>query len=248
MRLTPNLEELWLQSIISTGIETQLEGTVWPRLKRLRLRHTVNWPLLTIVPGPFRLSSNLEELSIHDSRVAHALLERPFLGDPSSYPSPKKLRVFSAPDLQALTLQESGQRSLNFSDPAENWIRPGLESGSLEELHMGEFPRALPSWFKSDKVRHLCVKQLFWSMDTSSLDDFLSEVLDRFPNVETLETGEVGFSNSALGKAIEKGVIKTVYCARPYSERAELIRWALEKHNVSFNSRLSPHDFAPPPI
>jgi hypothetical protein len=248
MRLTPNLEELWLQSIISNGAETELQGTVWPRLKRLRLRHTVKWPLLTTVPGPFRLSSDLEELSIHDPRVAHALLERPFQGEPGGYPSPWKLRVFGAPDLQALTLEESGQRPLNFSEPTENWIRPSLESGSLEELHMGEFPRALPSWFRSDKVRHLCVRNLFWSIDTSFLDDFLSEVFDRFPNIEILETGEVAFSNSALGKAIDKGVIKTVYCGRPYPERAELIRWAREKHNVVFNSGLSPYDFAPPPI
>ncbi|KAI0393322.1 hypothetical protein F5Y17DRAFT_432796 [Xylariaceae sp. FL0594] len=248
---TPNLEELWLQNVKDysmPGAEISADSPIWPRMKRLRLKDMPEPISLLRFCPLFRLSSNLEELVINDEETATALLQDPYISDASSYPRPENIRVFKTPDLQENTLLETRAWAAAFSECLENWMRPSLESGSLEQLHLGEFPLPLPDWFRSDQVSYLSVRDILRCLSGDSLDDFMSEISERFPNIESLDIGEVSFSPGALGRIIEKGVVKTIYCRRPYSDMAELVDWARETHGTSFSWLVPPLERGPPPV
>ncbi|KAI1813988.1 hypothetical protein GGS20DRAFT_550437 [Poronia punctata] len=233
MYVAPNVEEVWVQGITADRSGANFYPNAWPRLKRLTIGPNVSWYQLLNVPNsPIRLSSDLEELYLCDALFVDVLLEWPFLGEDGQdnvFPTPTKLRKFMTPSRLRSTV-----RPPSFSGFMESWIRPGLESGSLTSLQMGEFPQAFPTWFKSESLTFLSLQELFWSLDPFVLDDYLAKLLAVFPNIETLDISHVPFSNAALGSAIAKGKIKSIYYNGNYAQRAEIVHWAAENHGVSF--------------
>ncbi|KAI3326085.1 hypothetical protein HD806DRAFT_489165 [Xylariaceae sp. AK1471] len=225
MRTSPNIEEVWLQNI-SVHFSPLTELDPWPRLKRVFLGESVEWPLLLEHGLPFCLSSEIEELHVRSHTSGLALLRRPLEQDPDTYPEPKNLQKFSV-DYQLFMVDP------HYPEELQRWIRPGLESGSLKELGLGAYPRRHLDWLRSDHLTFLSIRGLSLQVGTDPhvIDEAFFDLIGRFPNLVALDISKEPISNGALGKAIQRG-IKTVYHRGGYYEKAEVRRWARKEHNA----------------
>ncbi|TGJ88709.1 hypothetical protein E0Z10_g14 [Xylaria hypoxylon] len=215
MRTSPNLEELWLEGVVED--QTECPSDAWPRLKRLFLGHAVVWhwkggaPLLPL--------SEIEELHVMDQSLIYNFLRAPFTENP--HPEPKKLRKFTIRD-----------HIKDWPQYLQRWVRPSLESGSLKELGL-VFPKPHPYWLKSDQLTFLSLKGISveFGSDPFALDEVLSDLLERFPNLEGLDISQEPFSDAALARAIQKGV-KVIYHRGEYHKKIDVRAWALKNHNA----------------
>ncbi|KAI0536129.1 hypothetical protein GGR58DRAFT_476485 [Xylaria digitata] len=223
MRTSPNLEELWLEGIYVDSV-SESTSDAWPRLKRLFVGNTTVWkrgdgaPLLPL--------SQIEELHLLHMDHIWFFLMAPF-DDPHSdhtHPEPKNLRKF--------TLRDQPRNVSGWPVELQKWVRPSLESGSLKELGM-VFPKPHPYWLRSDQLAFLSVKNLSvgFGTDPFVLDEALSDLLERFPNLEGLDISQEPFSDATLARAISKGV-KIIYHRGGYNARTQVREWALKKHNA----------------
>ncbi|GAP85776.1 putative F-box domain-containing protein [Rosellinia necatrix] len=223
MHISPNVEEVWLEGayvICPEGIEHP--NNPWPRLKRVFVGQEVSWQRLA--EAPFPLPSELEELHLMHCDHIFSFLAGPFIKDPNTYPEFNNLRKFTLRD--RLPSQDAWPGYLR------RWVRPSLESGTLKELGM-MFPKPHPSWLRSDELRFLGLKGLSFEFGTDqfAIDDALSDLLERFPNLEGLDIAQEPFSNAALARAIRKGV-RIIYHRGEYHKRTDLREWALENYKA----------------
>ncbi|KAI3342517.1 hypothetical protein F4824DRAFT_207273 [Ustulina deusta] len=223
MRTSPNVEEVWLEGVsVALWNGTEHPNNPWPHLKRLFVGQEVSWPRLA--DPPFPLPSEIEELHLMYRDDIFTFLSGPFTRSPDTYPSPKNLRKF--------TLRDRVPSSDGWAGYLQRWVRASLESGSLKELGI-MFPKPHPYWLKSDQLKFLSLKGLSigFGTDPYALDETLSDLLDRFPNLEGLDIAQEPFSDAALARAIQKGV-KIIYHRGEYHRRTNVREWALKKHNA----------------
>ncbi|KAI0549863.1 hypothetical protein F4679DRAFT_544932 [Xylaria curta] len=223
MWVSPNVEEVWLEGAYVTfrGDHEHPENP-WPRLKRLFVGQEVRWQRLA--DAPFPLPSEIEELHLMHCDHIFSFLSGPFLQNPDTYPEPKSLQKF--------TLRDRVPSRDAWPGYLQRWVRPSLESGSLKELGI-MFPKPHPYWLKSSKLKFLSLKglSLEFGTDPLTVDEALSDLLERFPNVEGLDIAQEPFSNAALARAVQKGV-KIIYHRGDFYKRTEVREWALEKHGA----------------
>ncbi|KAI8952580.1 hypothetical protein F4801DRAFT_540558 [Xylaria longipes] len=221
MWVSPNVEEVWLEGAYVTFREDhEHPDNPWPHLKRLFVGQEVRWQRLA--DAPFPIPSEIEELHLMHCDHIFSFLSGPFLQNPDTYPEPKNLRKF--------ILRDRVPSRDAWPGYLQRWVRPGLESGSLKELGM-MFPKPHPYWLKSSQLKFLSLKglSLDFGTDPFAIDEALSDLLDRFPNLEGLDIAQEPFSNAALARAVQKG-IKIIYHRGDYHKRTEVREWALEKH------------------
>ncbi|KAI1293893.1 hypothetical protein F5Y03DRAFT_411179 [Xylaria venustula] len=233
MRTTPNVEEFWMEGPCiglwgrhPNDPAEEHTDNAWPHLKRLFIGQRVQWKNLqqTSYSPPFPLPSGIEELHLmHYSQVATFLLG-PFTQGPGKFPEVKNLRKF--------TIRDYVGTSSTWLEYLQHSLRASLESGALKELGIG-FPKPHPYWLRSNQLKFLSLKgfSMEFGRDPFTLDDALSDVIDRFPNLEGLDIAQEPFSNAALSRAIKKGV-KLIYHRGEYHMRTELREWALENYNA----------------
>lgn len=231
MRTSPNVEEVWVEGVFTTFREEPEPDDPWPRLKRLFIGQQVTWQ--RPATAPFPLSSDIEELHLMSRDDIFSFLAEPYLEDPDAYPEPKNLKRF--------TLRDDAPSGEPWPGYLQKWVRPGLESGSLIELGM-IFPKPHPDWLRSKELRFLSLKglSLEFGTDQFAIDEALSDLLIRFPNVEGLDIAQEPFSNAALARAIQGGV-KTIYFRGTYHARADVRDWARE--NPHYNARVVEGDY-----
>ncbi|TRX92008.1 hypothetical protein FHL15_007105 [Xylaria flabelliformis] len=223
MWVSPNVEEVWLEGAYVTfrGDHEHPENP-WPRLKRLFVGQEVRWQRLA--DAPFPLPSEIEELHLMHCDHIFSFLSGPFLQNPDTYPEPKRLQKF--------TLRDRVPSRDAWPGYLQRWVRPSLESGSLKELGI-MFPKPHPYWLKSSHLKFLSLKglSLEFGTDPFAIDEALSDLLERFPNVEGLDIAQEPFSNAALARAVKKGV-KIIYHRGDWHKRTEVREWALQKHGA----------------
>ncbi|KAI0454323.1 hypothetical protein F5B21DRAFT_240470 [Xylaria acuta] len=223
MWVSPNVEEVWLEGAYVTFREDhEHPDNPWPRLKRLFVGQEIRWQRLA--DAPFPLPSEIEELHLMHCDHIFSFLSGPFLQNPDTYPEPKNLRKF--------TLRDRVPSRDAWPGYLQRWVRPSLESGSLRELGM-MFPKPHPYWLKSSQLKFLSLKglSLEFGTDPFAIDEALSDLLVRFPNLEGLDIAQEPFSNAALARAVQKGV-KVIYHRGDYHKRTEVRGWALKEHGA----------------
>ncbi|KAI0967337.1 hypothetical protein F4678DRAFT_475301 [Xylaria arbuscula] len=234
MRTTPNVEEVWMEGpcLGLWGVNPndpsgeEHPNNPWPHLRRLFVGqrvHWKNWQGIADSP-PFLLPSGIEELHLMQYSHVSIFLIGPFTQSPDTFPEPKYLQKF--------TLRDNIATSDIWSGYLQRFLRASLESGALKELGM-TFPKPHPYWLRSDQLKFLNLKGLSmeFGRDPFALDDALSDLLDRFPNLEGLDIAQEPFSNAALSRAIKRGV-KLIYHRGEYHMRTELREWALKNHDA----------------
>ncbi|KAK5629100.1 hypothetical protein RRF57_004815 [Xylaria bambusicola] len=224
MRNCPSVEELWLEgACVGLGNDVNQPPNAWSHVKKLFVGSRFKWTQALLPPFP--LSPEIEELHLMNPEELERFLLLAF-NDLAVCPKPKNLRK--------LTLRDWWPASLGTEWPEylENWVRPSLESGSLTELGM-VFPKWHPHWFRSEHLKFLSVKGLSatFGTDPFRIDEALSDLLDRFPNLEGLDIAQEPLSNTVLAKAVRRGV-KLIYHRGDYNLRTEVREWALENHNA----------------
>ncbi|KAI1453683.1 hypothetical protein F4805DRAFT_358950 [Annulohypoxylon moriforme] len=131
------------------------------------------------------------------------------------------------------------------------FIRPGIESGTLREIHFDPIPTrdflqsprvpTIPAWLSSPNVTYFS----FAGFTRESLHehrcvgDAVLEIADRFPNLSTVDISNEPFPDTLLAKLIQKGV-KTIYC-HPGQPRVDLREWASRKFGAQIIMTRSPH-------
>lgn len=236
MRASPNVEEVWLENVSFLDLDGTGPDNPWPQLKRLFIGEDVEWhgSQVLLQDMPFTLSSDIEELHLMCHHHIFNFLSRPHTEDPDAYPVPKNLKRFTLrePDIYS---------SEAWPGYLQKWVRPGLESGSLKDLGI-IFPKPHPHWLKSEGIKFLSLKGLTmrFGSDQFAIDEALSDLLDRFPNLEGLDIAQEPFSNAALARAIQRGV-KTIYFRGAHYSRADVRDWARE--NPQYNARIVESDY-----
>ncbi|KAI0528153.1 hypothetical protein F5B22DRAFT_583859 [Xylaria bambusicola] len=224
MRNCPNVEELWLDGVgVVIGDNPSELINVWRNVKKLFVGSHFEW--VSTIPLIISLSPEIEELHLMNYRVTAQFLLTAFDEFVTDH-KPQNLRK--------LTLRPWVPTIVNSGWPEylEKWVRPSLESGSLTELGM-IFPKSHPDWFRSEHLKFLNVKGLstVCGTDPYKIDEALADLLDRFPNLEGLDVSQEPLSNTALAKAVRRGV-KLIYHRGDYNLRTEVREWALQKHNA----------------
>ena len=210
MRSSPNVEEVWLEGLsVHLGDGLDLPSNPWPHLKKLFVGRSFDWG--HYVDPPFRLPHDLEELHLMSSVHISWFLYPLFPQDPGMTTTAAKPIELN---LRKLTLRDWGPETHDGQWPIdlEGWVRPGLESGAMTDLG----------------VKGLSVT---FGPDPFALDEALSSLLERFPNLEGLDIAQEPFSNTALAKAVRKGV-RLIYHCGGYNQRTEVREWALENYNA----------------
>ncbi|KAI2466677.1 hypothetical protein F4781DRAFT_405048 [Annulohypoxylon bovei var. microspora] len=133
----------------------------------------------------------------------------------------------------------------------ELFVKPGLESGVLRELHVDPLPvqdffqdhRAptLPDWFRSDSITYLNLTGFTREglHEHRLFDDVVLAIASCFPSLRIVDISDELFPDTLLAKLINKGV-KTIYC-RQGPPRIELREWASSKFGAQIIKGLSPH-------
>ncbi|KAJ3561093.1 hypothetical protein NPX13_g9077 [Xylaria arbuscula] len=212
---SPNAEEVWLEGgCFEPGDWQKQPSSPWPHLKKLFIgRHFIN--------PPFLLPPDLEELHLMSILHVRVLLITQMFQDPA---------IPITLNLRKLTLRD------HLPNPwlsyMESWIRTGLESGRTTELGMA-FPKPLPHWLRSEHLKFLSLKGLSieFGADPYALEEAFVDLLDRFPNLEGLDVGQEPLSNTALAKAVRRGV-KLIYHRGDYNQRTEVREWALKEYKA----------------
>ncbi|KAI0205871.1 hypothetical protein F4808DRAFT_183016 [Astrocystis sublimbata] len=223
MWVSPNVEEVWLEgAYVTFRSGDEHPENPWPHLKRVFVGQDVRWQRLA--DAPFPLPAEMEEVHLMHCDHVFSFLSGPFLENPDAYPEPKNLRKF--------TLRDRVPSHDPWPEYLQRWVRPSLESGALQELGM-MFTKPHPYWLKSPELKFLSLKglSLEFGTDPFSIDDALSDLLERFPNLEGLDIAQEPFSNAALARAVKKGV-KIIYHRGEYHKRTEVREWALREHGA----------------
>ncbi|KAI1178082.1 hypothetical protein F4777DRAFT_539358 [Nemania sp. FL0916] len=211
-RACPNVEELLLDGEV---MFTYGEDCCFSRLKKLFIGNNISCD--SMVDGLFFPLGQMEELYLMSQQVGGCLgmfLEQ--FDDLPEDTSPKNLRNFA--------------HRGDFGEFSQ-LERLGLESGSLKELGT-KVPGSLPDWFRSEELKILGINHHYDDSYAYNLtDEPISDLLERFPNLEVLSIGERSFSDAALAKAIQKGV-KKIYYRGTYWERNVLREWAHDKYGA----------------
>ncbi|KAI1344700.1 hypothetical protein F5Y15DRAFT_363185 [Xylariaceae sp. FL0016] len=210
--LAPSLKELWLGGGIfcSSTPDESLDDediALWDELESFLVEDYVEFETTSrIYP---LLSSNLREIRLRGKAVLSICRQGRMIDQQLSYPCLDKAKKLSI------------DYSINPPLPPglfEALVRPGLESGSLEELDWRMFPfheidlnDSRFSWFASDKLKYLGTNGIGAHVgDDWATGDFWMKLAQRFPNLESIDISSEGIRNSALASLIQRG-IRTIY-------------------------------------
>ncbi|KAL7623425.1 hypothetical protein AAE478_007107 [Parahypoxylon ruwenzoriense] len=214
MRLAPNVEDVWMD-YFDTGRD--LRGHPWPKLRSLFLGKNTSWDFVQqLVP---LLNDNMRELHLE-----------------SSFPSFPEL----IPSTRFAKLEKLSLDSRRITAPVfDVFVRPSIESGTLRELDVQKFPaKAILEgakeidWFKSESITHISLAGFNADhyYEDRRFDSAILGLLDRFPNLRSLDIGQEMISDTMLARMIRGGV-KTIY-HQLGPVRTELRTWAARKHGA----------------
>ncbi|KAI1207361.1 uncharacterized protein F4807DRAFT_435516 [Annulohypoxylon truncatum] len=236
IELAPNLEEAWIDPF-TWDLMPMMCG--WRRLQSISVRIRMQFG----GPNPFaHVHEQLREFHLEmppGIRILGLLLDGTLPQDSRPYfQNMEKLSV------------------LNSSKPPsgcmfEFFVRGGLESGTLREVHFDPLPASdffgnsrvptIPTWLRSDSVTYFSLTGFARDglHEHRLLEDVVLEIASRFPNLSTVDVSNEPFPDTLLAKLIQRGV-KTIYC-RPALPKVDLSVWASRKFGAQIITGLPPH-------
>ncbi|KAI0144226.1 hypothetical protein F4776DRAFT_611297 [Hypoxylon sp. NC0597] len=225
MELTPNIEEAWIGCVTWKPEKLLL---CWPKLRSLfvaldtRTRHTSgNQP---------QLNREMRELHVECRWNLLSLV-------PSLH-----LPYFHMLEKLSLVCEPLSQ------DEFMSLVRPSLESGTLRELDIRPLPVLdffknfpLPDWFKSDSITYLSLTGFTQELlyEDRMFEEVVLAIINRFPNLRSVDIADEIFPDTLLAKFIQKGV-KTIYCHKA-PPRVDLRNWASKKFGAELIMGSPPH-------
>ncbi|KAI0881659.1 uncharacterized protein GGS22DRAFT_54677 [Annulohypoxylon maeteangense] len=243
----PNVEEAWLDFQTHELVRLMYD---WPRLQSIFIGQHVISNADSLPPGgpiPFvTVHERLRELHLEIGSTP-ANLQLIMLKAHSCLPFFQKMEKLS---VLVASNAYTGFTS-NLYDLFNLLVRPGLESGTLREVHFDPLPvgsffgdpqvPTIPDWFKSDSVTYLNLTG--FTRDGLHGDRLLEDVVlgiaSRFPNLSAVDVSNEPFPDTVLAKLIQRGV-KTIYC-RPAQPKVDLRNWASRKFKAQIILGQSPH-------
>ncbi|KAI1136183.1 hypothetical protein F5Y05DRAFT_113380 [Hypoxylon sp. FL0543] len=225
MELTPNIEEAWFDYF--HYIHRELT-TRWPKLRSLFVGASA-------IPIPYsepcEISEEMRELHLESKRQISYLVVLP------RSPHFSRLEKLSLLDFEPLTLEDFTAL-----------VRPSLESGTIQELDVRPLPAFaffssfIPlDWFKSNSLTYLSLTGFTRQNlhEHRRFEEVVLGIIDRFPNLRSVDIGNEVFADTLLAKMVQKGV-KTIYC-RPSQPRVDLRCWASSKFGAEIIMKPPPH-------
>ncbi|KAI1099238.1 hypothetical protein F4804DRAFT_322454, partial [Jackrogersella minutella] len=144
------------------------------------------------------------------------------------------------PKLERLSLLD--KNPLRMRD-FESLVCPSLESGTLRDLDVRPLPLQtfedatiqelhFPDWFRGESVEYISLTgfTLFGITENRSFEEFVLGLIDRFPNLRSVDIADEMFPPALMGKIIDKGV-KVLHC-RPSPPIATVREWAAAHHGA----------------
>ncbi|KAI0108229.1 hypothetical protein F4814DRAFT_427259 [Daldinia grandis] len=228
MDLAPNVEEAWIDNLTYSP---KLLMTKWPKLQSVFVGIHAR---LHAVLGEDDLKGAYNE-GMRELHLEGRSIQSRFI-----LPRLRQLERLSILLHTPLTTSEF-----------ETIVRPSIESGTLRELDIRPFPvhvlcgslfkPAIPDWLRSKSLTYLSITGL--TVENICLyrecDEMLLTLVDRFPNLRSIDISNEQFSDALLAKFIQRG-IKTIY-HRAKQSKTDLQVWAATHYNAQVISRPPPY-------
>ncbi|KAI8966676.1 hypothetical protein F5Y11DRAFT_308991 [Daldinia sp. FL1419] len=242
MKLAPNVEDVWLDN---ATYSPHLLMTRWPKLRKIFIGNNARSDLTV---------SEHSTVDTVDTESNHNGINELHLEGESLQDRIALSRLHGLNQLERLSiLTWESLTDLEF----ETVVRPGMESGTLQELDIRPWPMSLlfgnptpsgifprtdaPEWLKSENITYLSLTG-FTALNisqTRQCDEALLALVSRFPNLHSIDISSEQFSDALLAKFIQRGV-KTIY-HRARQSKADLQEWAATHHDAQVISRPPSH-------
>ncbi|KAI0853104.1 hypothetical protein F5Y00DRAFT_132107 [Daldinia vernicosa] len=253
MELAPNVEEVWIDNLTYSP---KMLMTKWPKLQYIFVGNHAR--LFTVVgednmEGSF--NENMRELHFEGRSVQSrfSTCYPPMVTSNPQAPWLLTIHVGSSvlPQLRRLERLSILLHTPLTTSEFETVVRPGIESGTLRELDIRPFPVnilfgslfkvVIPDWLRSESITYLSITGLTVAnlCQYRECDEGLLTLVDRFPNLRSIDISNEQFSDALLAKFIQRGV-KTIY-HRAKQSKADLQEWASTHYNAQIISRPPPH-------